>query len=286
MRFYLSGLGNLYENLNIILEGIVEADRLGFDGALMPDHYMWGDQIGHRMNEPYNTLETWTTLSYLAGMTQQIKLGTLVSPLPFRHPARLAKRLATLDVLSGGRVVLGVGAGWSKVEFDGFSKWGGPKYRVNKTIEALEIMKRLWTEDDVTFNGEFYNIKGAVVEPKPVQRPHPLLLFGSTGKRMLNLTGKHADICFIPPWTGNQYEVLKETIEKAAERAGRKGKLAFMLGEMGARTPYNYSEYSRKIESAIESGASYYNTTFPRNQFIESMKSFAEEILPSYKKNG
>ncbi len=285
MRFYLSGIGNLYENVNIVLEGVIEADKLGFDGALMPDHYMWGEQVGHMMSTPYSTLETWTTLSYLAAKTKRIKLGTLVSPLPFRHPARLAKRLATLDLLSGGRVVLGVGAGWSRVEFEGFSVWESPGRRVSKTIEALEIMKRLWTEDEVTFDGEFYKIKGAVIEPKPMQKPHPSLLFGSTGKRMLNLTGKHADICFIPPWVASQFQTIRKTVITAAEKAGRKEKISFMLGEMGARTPYDYSDYSRKIELAIEKGASYYNTTFPRGSLMESMKSFAEEILPSYKKN-
>ena len=112
MKFYLTGLGNLYENLDEIKKAVIEADKLSFDGALMPDHYMWGAEIGHTMTNPYRTLETWTTLTYLAGKTDWISLGTLVTPLPFRHPGTLAKRLSTLDVLSGGRVVLGVGAGF------------------------------------------------------------------------------------------------------------------------------------------------------------------------------
>jgi len=113
----LTGLGNLYDNVEHIAGAIIEADRLGLDGALMPDHYMWGPEIGHSIQNPYRTLENWTTLTYLAGKTQRIRLGTLVSPLPFRHPGVLAKRLSTLDVLTGGRVVLGVGAGWSRDEF-------------------------------------------------------------------------------------------------------------------------------------------------------------------------
>lgn len=283
MKFYLSGLGNTYPNLDLIKEAIVEADLLGFDGALMPDHYMWGAMRGHTMPNAYSTLDTWVTLTYLAGKTENIRLGTLVTPLPFRHPAVLAKMLSTLDILSGGRVVLGVGAGWSQVEFEGYSVWGGPKYRVDKTIEALNLVKRLWTEDEVTFKGRFYDVKGAVLDPKPVQKPHPRLLFGSTGDRMLKLTGQHADICFIPPWTGPGYEAIKSKVLRAAEAEGRVGKIAFMAGEMGSQDPYDSEEYTKRIEAAIASGATYYNTAFPRGSLVESMRLFVEEVMPSFK---
>lgn len=283
MEFFLSGLGNLYPNLGLIESTIIEADGLGFDGALMPDHYMWGEMRGgYRMPNGYSTLETWVTLTYLAGKTEGISLGTLVTPLPFRHPAMLAKMLSTLDVLSGGRVVLGVGAGWSQVEFEGYSEWGGSKYRVDKTVEALKLMMRLWTEDEVTFKGRFYDVKGAVLDPKPTQKPYPRLLFGSTGDRMLRLTGKYADICFIPPWATHQREEIRSKVLEAAAGAKRTGEISFMAGDMGSRSPYDSGEYMRKIETAIESGADYYNTTFPRDSLVESMRLFAEEVMPSY----
>ncbi len=284
MKFYLSGLGNQYPNLELIKSAIIEADGLGFDGALMPDHYMWGEMRGgHRMPNAYSTLETWVTLTYLAGKTEEISLGTLVTPLPFRHPGMLAKMLSTLDVLSGGRVVLGVGAGWSQVEFEGYSEWGGPKYRVDKAVEALKLMIRLWTEDEVTFKGRFYEAKGAVLDPKPVQKPYPRLLFGSTGDRMLKLTGRYADICFIPPWASHQREEIRSKVLEAAAGANRAGEIAFMVGDMGARGPYDSEEYAKKIDAAVESGASYHNTAFPRESLIESMRRFAEDVMPSYK---
>ncbi|TEU08512.1 LLM class flavin-dependent oxidoreductase [Candidatus Bathyarchaeota archaeon] len=284
MKFYLSGLGNQYPNLELIKSAIIEADGLGFDGALMPDHYMWGEMRGgHRMPNAYSTLETWVTLTYLAGKTEEISLGTLVTPLPFRHPGMLAKMLSTLDVLSGGRVVLGVGAGWSQVELEGYSEWGGPKYRVDKAVEALKLMIRLWTEDEVTFKGRFYEAKGAVLDPKPVQKPYPRLLFGSTGDRMLRLTGRYADICFIPPWASHQREEIRSKVLEAAAGANRAGEIAFMVGDMGARGPYDSEEYAKKIDAAVESGASYYNTAFPRESLIESMRRFAEDVMPSYK---
>jgi alkanesulfonate monooxygenase SsuD/methylene tetrahydromethanopterin reductase-like flavin-dependent oxidoreductase (luciferase family) len=268
----------------MIKSAIIEADGLGFDGALMPDHYMWGEMRGgHRMPHAYSTLETWITLTYLAGKTEEISLGTLVTPLPFRHPAMLAKMLSTLDVLSGGRVVLGVGAGWSQVEFEGYSEWGGAKYRVDKTVEALRLMLRLWTEDEVTFKGRFYDVKEAVLDPKPVQKPYPRLLFGSTGDRMLGLTGRYADICFIPPWASHQREEIRSKVLESAAGARRVGKVAFMVGDMGARSPYDSREYAEKIEAVAEWGASYYNTAFPRDSLIESIRRFAMDVMPSYK---
>ncbi|NIO38188.1 LLM class flavin-dependent oxidoreductase, partial [Candidatus Bathyarchaeota archaeon] len=97
MKFFLSGLGNWFKDLALIKKAIVEADRLGFDGALMPDHYMWGQTEWLRRPDSNVTLETWVTLTYLAAKTEQIRLGTLVTPIPFRPPSILAKMLSTLD---------------------------------------------------------------------------------------------------------------------------------------------------------------------------------------------
>jgi alkanesulfonate monooxygenase SsuD/methylene tetrahydromethanopterin reductase-like flavin-dependent oxidoreductase (luciferase family) len=282
MKFYLTGLGNLYDNVEYIAEAIMDADRLGLDGALMPDHYMWGSEVGHSMQNPYRTLETWTTLTYLAGKTERIRLGTLVSPLPFRHPGVLAKRLSTLDVLSGGRVVLGVGAGWSKVEFDGYSEWLDTKERVDKTYEALDVMLRLWTEPEVTHKGRHYEFEGAVLDPKPLQKPYPRLLFGSSGRRMLRLTGRYGDICFIPPWMSQERDRIKETVVSAAEDAGRANEVEFMIGDMGAWS-YSSDAYRRGIEAAEEFGASIYTVAFPRDDWKESMKKFSDEVMPSYR---
>ena len=282
MKFFLTGLGNLYENAESITKGIIAADQHGFSGALMPDHYMWGDQIGHSMQNPYVTLETWTYLTYIAAKTENIHLGTLVTPLPFRHPGGLAKRLATLDNLSGGRVILGVGAGWSTVEFDGYSEWLGAKSRVDKTMEALDIITRLWTEDSVTHESEYYTIKDAVLEPKPVQKPYPKLLFGSSGNRMLRLTGRVGDYAYIPPWQMQRAAEMKETILKAAEKAGRADKIEFIGGIMGAMAPYDAGEYQKIVEMAEKTGAKVCNIAFPRDTIVQDMERFAKEVMPSY----
>jgi len=282
LKFFLTGLENLYDNMDPILGGVIEADKQGFDGVLMPDHYMWGQEIGHSMQRPYYTLETWTTLTYLAGKTENIKLGTLVTPLPFRHPGMLAKRLSTLDVLSGGRVVLGAGAGWSKVEFKGYSEWLGTKSRVDKTIEALSIIKRLWTEDSVSHESKYYTIKDAVLEPKPLQKPHPKILFGSSGNRMLRLTGKEGDICFVPPWQAHRFHEMKEIVLSAAEMAGRSDEIEFMGGIMGTGESYNAGAYMKIIEDAEEKDCTYCNVAFPRDTMVADIRKFSEEVMPSF----
>ncbi len=170
MKFMLGGLGNWYNDYELIEKVILEGDKLGYYGAVMPDHYMWG-QMGHGpMSRPDAdvTMETWITLAYLAAKTEQIHLGTLVTPIPFRPPGLLAKMISTLDVLSNGRVIAGIGAGWSQVEFEGYSEWNKSKMRVDKTIEGLKLMLELWTKDKVDFDGKFYTAKGAILEPKPV----------------------------------------------------------------------------------------------------------------------
>jgi len=283
MKFFLSNLGNWSTDLELITKAIIEADKLGFDGALMADHYMWGETDWNKRPDSNSTLETWTTLTYLAAKTKQIHLGTLVTPIPFRPPAMLAKITSTLDILSNGRVVLGVGAGWSQAEFEGYSEWNEPKVRVDKTIEGVELMIRLWTQDKVTFDGKYYKAKNAVLQPKPVQKPHPTLLFGGSGKRMLKLAGKHADICYIPPWNGKKtQEKAKERILEEARKHNRQDKIAFMAG--GTELKGKPEDHLTRVEAATNDGATYFLVSFPRNkEIIDSMKMFAAEVVPSFR---
>lgn len=285
MKFFLAGLGNWYHELDVVKEAILEADTAGFDGALIPDHYMWGTRDPSRQRpDDYVTLDSWVLLSFLAAKTEQIYLGTRVTPIPFRPPGILAKMVSTLDVLSNGRIILGVGAGWSKEEFDGYSEWNKPKIRVDKTIEGLELIVRLWTQDEVNFEGTFYRAKAAVLEPKPMQKPYPPLLFGSSGDRMLRLAGKYGNICFIPhTQTAEEYEEGKKKVLKVAKRLNRTDKIGFMAGGMSA-IPYDQKKYHRRVEEAVEVGASYFQTSFPRNKsLVNSVRRFAREIIPSFK---
>lgn len=285
MKFFLAGLGNWANDFKLIEKAVVEADKLGFDGALMPDHYMWGQTEWMRRPDANTTLETWVALSYLAGKTEQIKLGTLVTPIPFRPPSIMAKMVSTLDVLSGGRVVFGVGAGWSQVEFDGYSEWNEPKVRVDKTQEGLKLMIKLWTQNEVSFKGEFFQAKKAILDPKPIQQPYPPLLFGGRKHRMLRLAGKYGDIVYIPQFGESEsYAERKDIVMKAAKKANRANKIAFMEGPMMTMDAYNSEEFLKHVEGAKESGATYFLTSLPRNkEHIASITSFARDVIPSFR---
>ena len=285
MKFMLGGLGNWFNDFELVKNAILEADKLGYDGALMPDHYMWGD-MGGMMSRPdsYVTVETWITLTYLAAKTEQIHLGTMVTPIPFRPPGLLAKMISTLDVLSNGRVIAGFGAGWSQVEFEGYSEWNKYKIRVDKTYEGLKLMLELWTKDKVDFDGEFYTAKGAVLEPKPVQKPYPKLLFGSRGNRMLELSGTYGDIIYLPPFGGYDPVEARKTIMKAAESANRVDKIGFMSGSMMGQQITDTTEFMKIVESAKDAGDEYYMISLPRDETgLETIRKFAKEVMPSFK---
>jgi len=288
LKFFLSGLGNWFVDLELIQEAVLEADRLGFDGAVIPDHYMWGETEWLKRPDSNSTLESWITLTYLAAKTNNIRLGTLVTPIPFRSPSMLAKMISTLDILSKGRVVVGVGAGWSQIEFEGYSEWNKPNIRVDKTKEGLELMIKLWTQKKVTFEGKYYRAKDAILDPKPLQKPHPQLLFGGRGDKMLQLAGRYADICYIPQFRPEakleDYLEGKRKVIRAAEKANRKPQIAFMAGSLGSWRPYDSKESSKAVEMAVEKGASYFLTSFSRNEdIIGSMRKFATEVMQSFK---
>jgi alkanesulfonate monooxygenase len=285
MKFMLGGLGNWFNDFELVKNAILEADKLGYDGALMPDHYMWGD-MGGMMSRPdsYVTVETWITLTYLAAKTEQIHLGTMVTPIPFRPPGILAKMISTLDVLSNGRVIAGIGAGWSQVEFEGYSEWNKSKIRVDKTYEGLKLMLELWTKDKVDFDGEFYTAKGAVLEPKPVQKPYPKLLFGSRGNRMLELSGTYGDIIYLPPFGGYDPVEARKTIMKAAKSANRVDKIGFMSGSMMGQQITDTTEFIKIVEAAKDAGDEYYMISLPRDETgLETIRKFAKEVMPSFK---
>ena len=147
------------------------AEDLGFETAMLIDHLLIAPPAYRA-----TWLEPIALLSALAGVTRTIRLGTMVLVLPFRDPVAFAKEWATLDVLSGGRSVLGVGVGWYEKEFEAL---GIPyRERGRRMNEMLEAVTALWSGDDVSYEGEFYRFANLTIEPKPVQRPHPPIWIG------------------------------------------------------------------------------------------------------------
>jgi F420-dependent oxidoreductase-like protein len=164
----------------------------GLQGLFRSDHYLSFDDPGER-----GALDAWTTIAALASITDRIRLGTMVSPVTFRHPSLLAKAVVTADHASGGRVELGIGAGWFEREHEAFGfSFPSTAERVDLLAEQIEIVHRLWDrdEDEVSFEGRHYRLDATVALPKSVQEPHPpLIMGGAAGPRSAGLAARWAD---------------------------------------------------------------------------------------------
>lgn len=166
----------------------LEAERLGFDSVWLNDH-LYGIPTPQ-----IPIFEAWTLLSAVGAVTAKVELGTLVTPIGFRNPALLAKMIATLDNISGGRVIPGLGSGWFQMEYEGYGFDFPPvKERLQQLDEAVTLMKKMWTESQTDFHGKHFNTESVFCEPKPVRRP-PILIGGGGEKVLLRLAAKHADI--------------------------------------------------------------------------------------------
>lgn len=193
------------------------AEEVGFDSIWVGDHYLYrGDDRPER-----GPWEAWTLLAGLAGVTERVRLGPLVACVNFHNPAVLAKTAATVDELSGGRLVVALGAGWNRTEFDAF---GLPfDHRASRFEEGFEIVRRLLAGERVTFEGRFHQANDAVLLPHPGRRP--TLMVGSTGRRVLAATLPHVDVWNTWfDWYGNMAEgfgAKVRDIDEACERAGR-----------------------------------------------------------------
>jgi len=187
--------------------GIETAEALGFDAAWAPDHLLLG-----RDHAEY---ECWTLLSAMAGMTDDINIGSLVLCNDYRNPALVAKMAATLDVISDGRLELGLGAGWHEPEYAAYGwEYRDGFERLMRLDESIRLIKRMWAagSEGATFYGDHYQIEDAYCAPQPVQDPHPPILVGGQGEEVtLKLVAKHADVWNTDVFNGD-VETLRHKI--------------------------------------------------------------------------
>lgn len=172
-----------------VLDLCSHAEQTGWDGIWYADHFM---PNAEDTSTPWP--EAWVTLSALGARVPRVRLGTLVSGNTYRHPAVLAKMAATLDHITGGRVVLGIGSGWQENEH---TQYGIPFYtvpeRLKRLDEACQVIRSLFSETKTNFDGAYYQLQDASLEPKPVQQPLPLLIGGGGEKMTLKITARYAD---------------------------------------------------------------------------------------------
>ncbi|MFW6174929.1 MAG: TIGR03560 family F420-dependent LLM class oxidoreductase [Chloroflexota bacterium] len=211
--------GSAYTNdidFNGLAEYALRAESLGYASLWAPDHFILGHEGGEH--------EVWTLLSALAARTSRIRLGALVLGNTHRNPALVAKMAATLDYLSGGRLDLGLGAGWHRREQLSYGLPWVEKVgeRMDRLEEAIHVMKALFTQPDVDFDGEFYSARDAVCQPAPVQKPWPRLWIGGGGeKRTLRMTAEHADAWNVPALAPEEYTRKLGVLRGHCEDVGR-----------------------------------------------------------------
>lgn len=289
-------------------EAAVEFDRLGYDSVWVCDH-LYGVPMP---NLPI--LEAWTELAAVGAVTERVGLGTLVTPPFFRHPSVLAKQIATLDQISGGRATPGFGAGWFEPEFTGL---GLPFPKLPERLEALDeslaILKSLWTEETTDFEGRHFTLRDARCEPKPV-RPPPILVGGGGERVLMGIAARHADVwnnmAVFQPQLASKVEALRrrcdevgrdfESIEisqqcvvviaedETTARAHLEKAKKIYGGHMGASLEEHGiwgapEQVIERIERHRALGCSFFPVEFFGRDTREPARIFAEAVLPAFR---
>ena len=207
-----------------------EAEKEGLDSVWVLERLLWplkpqspyvATPDGTLPVEYQNVLDPLETLTYLAGITDKISLGTCIIDMLFHNPVVLARRFATLDILSRGRAIAGLGIGWSKDEYE---VSGVPyKHRGERANEFLQVLKRIWTDEVVEFKGQFYSIPSSKIGPKPVQKPHPPILLGGFSPNTLLRIVNYAD-GWLPVAGFGPLEQLEQSINGLREGARKANK--------------------------------------------------------------
>jgi F420-dependent oxidoreductase-like protein len=260
------------------------AEEAGVDRISVMDH-VW--QIGHLGPPEHEMLEAYTALGFLAGVTSRVKLLTVVTAVVYREPGLLAKALTTLDVVSGGRAMLGIGAAWNEDEARGLGLFFPPlAERFERLEEALRICLQMWGDDDGPFEGKHYHLARTLNSPQALSRPHPPILIGGQGERKtLLLVARYADACnlFDTPELAHKLDVLREhcaaegrdydAIEKTVQ-------VRYDLGENGDRVEQTIEH----LHELSELGFTVAHGTLARVGTLRPIELMAERVIPAIEK--
>ena len=280
------------EDVREVLDLATRAEKLGFDSVWASEHVFNVSYVQERIgNRPY--YEPLTILSYVAATTNTIGLGTSVLVLPYHNPIRLAKTAATLDVVSGGRLTLGVGVGVIEEEL---AAMGSPfSERGAITDETITIMKELWTQEDPTYQGRFHSFSGMKFTPKPVQKPHIPIIIGGTSRAAVRRAAKMGD-----GWhpTALDPENLSQRIHYLGDRAQAEGRdpseiavsVSAPMGEAGREGRYSLgadpAEILQKAQTYEGLGVDRLvisSNTRDSSKLIPALEMLAEWVLPSFR---
>jgi len=254
-----------------------EVDTLGYDTAWVFDHFLpiFSDPTGACM-------EGWTALSALAMATRNVRLGAMVTGNTYRHPAVLAKMATTVDIISGGRLILGIGAGWFELEHQQFGMpfhtTGG---RLRRLDEALDLIKLLWTQERARFSGRYYTLRDASFNPKPLQKPHPPILVGASGENIaLGIVARHAQM-----WNSfGTPDVFRHKIARLEDHCERIGRDPAAIEKSVLLTGlFALNEARRQVDAYVAAGVTHLIFSVSAATDRDFIRRFAKEIIPAYK---
>jgi probable F420-dependent oxidoreductase len=252
--------------------------------TLSPDDYVgqagvigaYGQPQGKTRPATMPLLEAWTALSALARDTTNIRLGTSVLCNSYRHPSVLAKMAATLDVISEGRLDLGLGAGWFQREFDAYGIPFAPVGdRVSALGEALQVIKAIWTQPNPVYSGRFYSLDGAVCDPPPVQKPHPPLWVGGEGDRVHRIAARSAQGINVRYWSPEKVKRRKDFLAQACASVGRDPS-TLRLSLMSLLAPTESAEHEARIRAEFSGVPDSGLIVGPADKCIERINEYYE----------
>lgn len=279
-----------------------EMDRLGYHSVWLNDH-LYGIPM-----PALPIFEAWTALSAVGALTSRAQLGTLVSPIGFRNPALFAKMVATLDRITGGRVIVGLGSGWFAQEFTGYGIPFPPvRERLAQLDEGIQLMRRMWSEEQVSFTGRHFRTEDVYCEPKPVRRP-PIMIGGGGEKVLLKLVAQHADIWNNLAVNLEQLAAKVAVLHRHCHRVGRdpatirisqqtmvvigtddadakaKAEKAMRIygGHMGTGIAGTPRQCIEQIERLRELGCTLLLVELFGRDIREPARLFAEEVMPAF----
>jgi F420-dependent oxidoreductase-like protein len=267
-----------------LAEIVQRAELAGVDRISVMDH-VW--QIGPIGPPEHEMLEAYTALGWLAAKTERVGLLTMVTAVVYREPGLLAKAMSTLDVLSGGRAILGIGAAWNEDEARGLGLLFPPTAeRFERLEEALRICKQMWSDDDGPFEGKHYHLARTLNSPQPLRRP-PILIGGSGEKKTLRLVAQYADSCNIaaydPAQAAHKLDVLREhcaNLGRNYDEIEKTAQTRFNLGPNGE----NVQQTLEGLHTLSELGFSVAHGSLINVSRPRTLDLFAEKIIPALEK--
>lgn len=279
------------------------AETHGFNWFSLMDHLIQIPGVGVA-DEPF--MEGWSTLAALAAVTTKTRLSLLVTSVGYRNPAHLAKIAAGVDIISRGRLTLGIGAGWNVQEYNQYG-WifpEKPAVRIKQMEEAIQLITTMWREPRATFDGKYFHIKEAMLEPKPVQKPHPPILIGGSGEQLtLRAVARCGDACNVfgdPEMVQKKYAILRKHCEdigrdyNSIQRTNltslivAKNESELQAKKQRLQLPEPFRGYALTVPQAVDlfghyedAGTQLLILSSYKNEF-ESLELLASDVMPQF----